>query len=79
MRNDWNSVKDGIMKMLLIHKFACPEHKSKLDSYVGDIIEYNTWHDNYWGSCTCQQCNDKGKNVLGKLIEEIKGVIYVID
>lgn len=33
------------------------------------IIEGNTWHDNYWGNCTCNLCQDiPGINMLGQIL-----------
>lgn len=42
------------------------------------LIEGTTWHDNYWGNCTCDRCANKfGRNQLGKTLmkvhEELKG------
>ena len=32
-----------------------------------ELVEGNTWHDNYWGNCTCEKCkNIAGQNKLGK-------------
>ena len=43
-------------------------------STTGDaeLIEGNTWHDNYWGVCSCSKCNGRGKNRLGKLLMKVR-------
>ena len=76
IRSDFDSVKYDIMKSLLEQKFKNPFYRFLL-SQTGDaeLIEGNTWHDNYWGSCTCDYCEDKGQNNLGKLLMEIRSQI----
>ena len=40
------------MKKILEQKFSDTELKKKLvDTGNEKIIEGNTWHDNFWGSC----------------------------
>jgi len=69
VRSDWESVKQSVMKKGLIAKFR--QHKSirqlLLDSGNRNIIE-NSPTDSYWG---CGY-NGEGKNVLGKLLMEIR-------
>jgi predicted NAD-dependent protein-ADP-ribosyltransferase YbiA (DUF1768 family) len=37
------------------------------------IIEGNTWHDNFWGNCTCSRCiHTPGANVLGSLLMHVR-------
>jgi hypothetical protein len=31
------------------------------------MVEHNTWHDNYWGDCTCLRCFRIGENHLGEI------------
>lgn len=64
LRPDWEEVKLGIMKRLVLEKFRNPELKQKLlDTGDAILIEGNTWGDTYWGVC-----NGKGENNLGKLL-----------
>lgn len=30
-----------------------------------EIIEWNTWHDQFWGKCSCDECGGCGENYLG--------------
>lgn len=75
MRSDWNEVKYDTMKMILRIKFSEPRLRDFLLS-TGDIplIEGNTWHDNQWGDCHCgrKACEIKGKNMLGKVLMEVR-------
>mgnify|MGYP001766385285 CR=1 FL=1 len=65
--------KVDIMKTLLLSKFSYPDLQQKLlDTGNELIMEGNTWHDNFWGSCTCDKCGNKGKNILGKLLMEVR-------
>jgi len=74
IRDDWESLKVGIMYELLIQKFTNKDLKQKLLEIKGDIIEGNYWHDNYWGDCLCEKCkNIKGINILGKLLMKVRG------
>lgn len=69
LRADWEDVKDGIMKDIVLAKFTQNENlKAKLlatnDAY---LIEGNTWGDKYWG-----QVNRVGKNKLGHILMEVR-------
>lgn len=68
LREDWEDTKDSVMKNVITVKFQDPELKEMLLA-TGDteLIEGNTWGDTYWGLC-----NGKGKNMLGKLLMELR-------
>lgn len=70
LREDWEEVKDIIMKNLIHEKFKDKElAKQLLATGDAELIEGTTWHDNYWGNCTCEKCkNIEGKNMLGKIL-----------
>lgn len=73
LRPDWEIIKDDWMYHVLQCKFSDAELKIKL-IMTGDedLKEGNTWHDNYWGSCTCEKCKDKGRNKLGLLLMKLR-------
>ena len=71
LRSDWHEVKVDVMKSILARKFADPELLSKLKAVKGKIVEDNHWGDRYWG-----KCNGIGKNMLGKLLMEIRDGEY---
>ena len=61
------------MRKFLCKKFAIPELRQKLlDTGDAYLIEGTTWHDNYWGICTCDRCGGRGQNKLGQLLMEIR-------
>ena len=65
------------MRELLLKKFKGGSLKEQLLKTENKIlIEGNHWHDNFWGSCVCQKCGDRGQNILGLLLmdtrEELK-------
>ena len=65
LRQDWDSIKLKTMFNILNLKYEqYPELKKKLMNIEGDIIEYNTWKNTYWGYDINLK---KGKNYLGKL------------
>lgn len=88
MRGDWDEIKYHQMSKLLNKKFHKQEQFTahltanedylphnllqKLLSVEGEIIEHNSWHDNYWGSCVCTRCGDNGKNDLGEILMSIR-------
>jgi len=71
---DWDVNKLGIMRNILEWKFSKPKLREMLLS-TGDqeLIEGNTWHDNFWGDCSCNRCRGIiGQNHLGRLLMEIR-------
>lgn len=75
IREDWEEVKLAIMENLLRQKFGYKFFADRLrETGTQEIVECNTWHDNFWGICTCLTCsyNYKQKNNLGKLIMKIR-------
>ena len=68
LRPDWEDVKCDIMLLLLKKKFEDPELAEKLLA-TGDaeLIEGNNHGDRFWG-----MVNGEGKNILGKLLMEVR-------
>lgn len=68
LRDDWEDVKVDIMRDILWAKFSIPYlSKLLLDTGNSFLIEGNTWGDTFWG-----MCDGKGRNILGKLLMEIR-------
>lgn len=69
LRKDWEDVKVEIMRGLLYQKFGPSTHLSSLlmSTYPKELIEGNTWGDQFWGVC-----NGKGANWLGILLMEVR-------
>lgn len=68
IRDDWDDVKVSIMKDLLTQKFSQEPFKSLLiatDTLY--IEETNYWNDTFWGVS-----REKGQNVLGNLLMQIR-------
>lgn len=78
VRPDWDDVKDTVMRELVTQKFANdPIYRKKLlQTYYATIVEGNYWHDNYWGSCNCEKCGDVGHNKLGKILMEVREILF---
>ena len=75
LRTDWEVVKDEVMYNILLNKFSRDKNLLKILLETGEkeLIEGNTWHDNYWGNCNCIKCkNIQGKNKLGKLLMMVR-------
>jgi ribA/ribD-fused uncharacterized protein len=73
IRPDWDTLKNNVMLDLLRVKFSHQTPKEMLlATGEEDLLEGNDWHDNWFGSCTCDQCGDKGFNHLGKLLMKVR-------
>lgn len=78
-RDDWEQVRYQVMVRLVMKKFR--DHPSLAEQLLatGDalIIEGNTWHDNTWGDCHCQdsghpKCAQPGLNLLGQILMSVR-------
>lgn len=74
IRDDWQEIRINVMYAALKEKFKDLELQTKLLSTGNaELIEGNTWSDNFWGDCHCPKCRDiKGENNLGKLLMKIR-------
>lgn len=77
LRSDWEEIKDKVMYDVCYAKFTSNDSFRLAERLfaTGDeeLIEGNTWHDNYWGNCTCEKCKDiVGRNQLGKTLMKIR-------
>jgi len=78
VRADWKEVSLEIMRDLNRQKYTPSILKRKLlATFQAELIEGNWWHDNFWGNCLCEDCEDKpGLNHLGKILMEVRAEIY---
>lgn len=69
LRPDWEDVKDDIMRTAIRAKFTQHEDLKKvlLDTEDTELVE-STWRDSYWADGG----DGKGKNMLGKLLMELR-------
>nr|DAE82371.1 MAG TPA: hypothetical protein [Caudoviricetes sp.] len=69
LRKDWEDVKNRIMYEICLAKFT--QNKKLKEVLIStkdeELIEGNTWNDTYWGVC-----NDKGLNMLGKILMRVR-------
>lgn len=67
-RKDWNDVKASVMHALLRLKFSQDVFSDALlATRNAELVETNTWNDEYWGVC-----NGIGENMLGKLLMQTR-------
>ena len=72
MREDWMVIRVSVMRNLLNQKFADPVLRELLmKTAPAELIEGNWWGDTFWGVC-----RGEGKNVLGKLLMEIRDDVF---
>ena len=78
--HDWNKIRLDTMEYLLCQKFQKNLLSKKLEA-TGDrkLVEGNTWHDNFYGDCRCQnkrggheECLTAGENHLGRILMKIR-------
>lgn len=80
-RPDWQQHSLGVMLDLLRKKFRYPDLKERLlGTGNAMLIEGNTWHDNFWGTCHCgrEGCGN-GKNYLGKHLMRVRAELRFED
>lgn len=69
LREDWDRVKDNIMRKAVFAKFSQHDNLKKLLLSTQDafLIEH-TKNDSYWGDGR----NGKGRNMLGQILMEVR-------
>lgn len=76
LREDWDEVKDEIMRNILFDKFL--RNKDLREKLIAtdkkQLEETNWWGDTYWGVC-----DGKGENKLGKTLMEIRGLMKIVE
>lgn len=78
LRPDWDLMRVDAMMYTLGRKFMGEQVLQDWLLSTGDaeLVEGNTWHDNYFGVCSCDGCRDNPevwpKNVLGKLLMNLR-------
>lgn len=73
LRPGWEEMRVAVMEALLRQKFADPSLRRKLLQVPEEeLVEWNTWHDAFWGRCICTRCGGRGQNRLGILLREIR-------
>ncbi len=77
LREDWDDIKVNVMLTFLREKFKDQKLKIKLiDTHPHSLVEGNTWHDNFWGICSCPKCHNKeSNNMLGYLLAKVRAEI----
>lgn len=75
LRADWEQCKLGVLRDIIAIKFRDNPDlgEALLETGTAEIVEGNTWHDNYWGNCECAACKSvEGQNHLGRLLMECR-------
>lgn len=75
LRSDWEEIKDQVMLDAIRLKFNSQTTLALqlLATGKSELIEGTTWHDNYWGNCTCPKCAKiQGQNKLGKILMQVR-------
>ena len=77
LRDDWEVIKVPVMAGLVAEKFAThPELTTLLLNTHGmSIVEGNSWHDTFWGCCSCEEHDGAGENHLGTILMSVRSTI----
>lgn len=73
VRKDWDENKLKLMEFAINQKFK-NSSLTELLIATGDeiLIDGNFHHDNFFGSCYCNKCQNKGENHLGKILMKVR-------
>lgn len=75
LRDNWDEIKYGAMYLLVKKKFEDRNLRRRLTlTRQAYLIEGNSWHDTYWGQCTCDKHDMTGQNKLGEILMQIRTV-----
>jgi ribA/ribD-fused uncharacterized protein len=70
VRDDWDSVKEDVMRQIIHAKFSNPKLRKMLqDTGTKNLVEGNPWGDRTWGVS-----GGVGKNLLGNILMDERGV-----
>lgn len=77
LRPDWERVKKRVMLLVVLTKFIQNPDLAKLLVATEDIPleEGNTWHDNFWGACRCDDHAGDGLNYLGRILMMVRDIV----
>jgi len=72
LRDDWDKVRIGIMCTIVLDKFERnPNLREMLiNTSSSTLVEYNYWHDTFWGVC-----DGIGANHLGIILMEVRELL----
>jgi len=82
IRDGWLYMRVPVMLSILQAKFFQNKDLAEKLLATGDIplVESNTWHDNFWGRCSCGRCaTATGVNALGLALMEVRRQIASAD
>lgn len=78
----WDSIKERVMREIVWNKFVANHELRAALLATGneELVEGNTWHDNFWGDCKCgfrikrckPACRQPGLNILGKILMDVR-------
>lgn len=70
LREDWEQIKDNIMRYALYRKFEnYPLRAQLLETGDEELVEGNTWGDKIWG---VDLNTGEGENRLGKMLMDLR-------
>lgn len=81
LRPNWDNIRIGVMKFVIQFKFSTNNRVAEMliGTEPATLIHGNTHHDNFWGTCTCENCKYKpGLNLLGQILMEERAQLILI-
>jgi len=80
LRKNWRKISLPVVDYIIRVKFQQDtKWYMKLKRSKGDIVEWNNWHDNFYGVCICASCerNHHGENNVGLILMKIRDEPYI--
>lgn len=76
LRPGWDGMRKRVMLRVIQVKFSPGSELAGwlCGTNLAVLVEGNTWHDNYWGECTCGRaaCAGPGTNYLGRILMAVR-------
>lgn len=72
----WRERSESVMWAGLCWKFrgGSPEALVLASTYDVELVEWNNWHDNFWGWCICDRCSSSDIRPLNKLGKQLMDI-----
>lgn len=74
LRPDWDLIRVSQMAEIVARKFR--QHDDLADDLVATngsvLVEFNNWHDTWWGVCVCEKHSGEGLNYLGTILMGVR-------
>jgi ribA/ribD-fused uncharacterized protein len=77
VRYDWDDIKLKVMALVVLAKFRQNPELARMLLHTDNmaLIEYNIFHDMFWGVCKCPKHRNQGQNMLGLILGNVRTLL----